>query len=83
MESNWRFDVWRLVGGGTPLTLVARDLRDQWTYVTDDPNANAGHYRQWRDPLHIGFLVPDVQTVKPNPNANFPYGVLVAPDKPV
>jgi hypothetical protein len=83
LESNWRFDVWRLVGGGTKLRLVARDLRDQWTYVTDDPDVNPGSYRQWRDPLHIGFLVPDVATPKPDPTAGFPYGVAVAPDKPM
>lgn len=65
---------------GTALTLVARDLRDAHTYVTDDPNVNPGSYRQWRDPLGIGLLMPDVAVTKPNPTAHFPYGVLVDPD---
>jgi len=68
------------VSYAAPLGLVARDLRDANTYVTDDKNVSPGHYRQWRDPLGIGLLAPDVQTPKPNPAANFPYGVAVAPD---
>jgi len=85
LESNWRFNVWRLGLPYSGIKLITRILTlspiffgPTPYYVTDAP-APSGTYARYLEPAALGQF-PTFDSFQTKGSPNFPYGNLTNPD---